>query len=171
MTEQLSQKEKSLLKDQLKHEEICIKKYSNYASRTKDPELKNMFNQFASEEQRHYNTINSFLGNAQGQYQTQSTVQDQQSQAQAPQMTWETGTMGESGTKGGTVGLEGHDDASMLNDMLMTEKYVSSTYDTAVFESANPSLRQSLQQIQKDEQKHGEGIFRYMQRHGMYNVQ
>ena len=44
---------------------------------------------------------------------------------------------------------------------------MSGTYDTAIFESANPNIRQALQHIQKEEQQHGEGIFNYMQQHGM----
>ena len=55
--------------------------------------------------------------------------------------------------------------------MLMTEKFVSSAYDTAIFESAHSSVRQALQHIQKEEQEYGEGIFNYMQQHGMYNPQ
>jgi spore coat protein CotF len=53
--------------------------------------------------------------------------------------------------------------------MLMTEKFVSGAYDTAVFESANSDVRQALQHIQREEQQHGEGIFNYMSQHGMYN--
>jgi spore coat protein CotF len=59
----------------------------------------------------------------------------------------------------------------MLEDMLMTEKYISGAYDTAVFESSNAQVRQALQHIQKDEQKHGEEIFKYMQQQGMYQTQ
>ncbi len=51
----------------------------------------------------------------------------------------------------------------------MTEKYVSSTYDTAIFEQADSNVRQVLNHIQKEEQGHGEGIFKYMQSKGMYN--
>lgn len=69
---------------------------------------------------------------------------------------------------GGGAGSGTPDEASMLTDMLMTEKYMSATYDTSIFESANPQLRQALQQIQHEEQKHGEGIFNYMQQKGMY---
>lgn len=75
----------------------------------------------------------------------------------------EAGQIGGGGTGSGTP-----DEASMLTDMLMTEKYMSATYDTSIFESANPQLRQALQQIQHEEQKHGEGIFNYMQQKGMY---
>lgn len=69
------------------------------------------------------------------------------------------------------AGMTMQDDAMLCNDMLMTEKYVSGTYDTAIFESVNPNIRQALQHIQKEEQQHGEGIFNYMQQHGMYNPQ
>jgi spore coat protein CotF len=53
--------------------------------------------------------------------------------------------------------------------MLTTEKYVSGTYDTTIFEFTNSQARQVLNHIQKEEQQHGEGIFNYMQSHGMYN--
>jgi len=160
MTHQLSQKERSLLQDQLSHEEICIQKYNSYASRAKDPELKNMFSQFGSDEEKHYNTINGYLQN---QGQNPAKVQGQGFRS-------ETRNYGEELDASASRGAD-EDEKSMLSDMLMTEKFVSGAYDTAVFESTNPSLRRDLQDIQKDEQKHGEGIFQYMQKHGMYNVQ
>jgi rubrerythrin len=58
---QLTQKEQLLLKDQLSHEKVCIEKYSNYAEQAKDPQLKQLFNQYGSQEQQHYNTINQLL--------------------------------------------------------------------------------------------------------------
>ncbi|MGE5578920.1 MAG: spore coat protein [Bacillota bacterium] len=58
----------------------------------------------------------------------------------------------------------GEDDRTMLTDMLMTEKYISSAYDSAVFDSANPQVRQALQHIQKDEQRHGQRIAQEMQK-------
>ena len=62
-------------------------------------------------------------------------------------------------------------DKEMCTDVLMTEKYVSGEYDTAIFEFTNPQVRQILNHIQKEEQQHGEKIFNYMQSNGMYNVQ
>jgi spore coat protein CotF len=59
----------------------------------------------------------------------------------------------------------------MLHDMLSTEKYVSSAYDTGVFECAQSDVRQALQQIQQDEQNHGEQLYQYMSSHGMYQTQ
>ncbi len=58
----LTQKEKTLLQDQAKHEEICIQKYSRYAGQVKDPELRNLFNEYAKEEQDHLSIIQGFLG-------------------------------------------------------------------------------------------------------------
>jgi len=153
---QLTQKEKTLLKDQQKHEEICIKKYSNYAQQAKDPQLKQLFNQYASQEQQHHRTINQLLQGQQpnvggGQYLQQYQGQQTQGQSQ--------------------TGMTNQEDAALCTDMLMTEKFVSGAYDTAIFESANPPVRQALQHIQKEEQQHGEGIFNYMNQHGMYNPQ
>jgi spore coat protein CotF len=59
----------------------------------------------------------------------------------------------------------------MCTDMLMTEKYVSGTYNTAVFEFQDTRVRDVLNHIQKEEQKHGEAIFQYMHSKGMYQPQ
>ncbi len=187
---QLTQKERLLLQDQLSHEKVCIEKYSNYAQQAQDPQLKQLFNQYASHERQHYNTINQLL---QGQQVTMQQGQGQQMTMQAgqgQQMTMQAGQgqqqgqyqaqrqgqqggqgMGQGQQQGGQAraGMTMQSDAILCNDMLMTEKYVSGTYDTAIFESANPNIRQALQHIQKEEQQHGEGIFNYMQQHGMYH--
>ena len=49
----LTQKERMLLEDQKKHEQICIDKYNNYASQAQDPQLKTLFQQYAAQEQQH----------------------------------------------------------------------------------------------------------------------
>ena len=54
-----------LLEDQKSHEEVCIKQYKEYANQAKDPQLKQLFNNYASKEQEHLNTINQILN---GQY-------------------------------------------------------------------------------------------------------
>ena len=61
MSMQLTQKERTLLEDQKTHEEICIQKHTNYAQQTEDPQLQQLFNQYASQEQQHYNTINQLI--------------------------------------------------------------------------------------------------------------
>ncbi len=234
----LTQKEKMLLQDQAKHEEICIQKYSKYASQAKDQALRNMFNEFARDEQEHYNTIQGFLANSGGTQQAgnqvgglgydqsraqshqpsrsyqetsleftgpelgrgsafgQRTVfggqtpgtqqprgyaarQEEETIYRAPQnmegretmrqLGWANRDLSmETGQIGGGAGSGTQDEKSMLTDMLMTEKYISGAYDSAVFESSNQQLRTALQHIQQDEQKHGEGIFDYMQQRGLY---
>ncbi|MBE0466361.1 MAG: spore coat protein [Candidatus Desulforudis sp.] len=152
----LTQKERLLLEDQKKHEEVCIQKYTNYAGQAQDPELKQLFKDYAAQEQQHWNTINQMLNgqvpNLQGQQNQRNT---QAAAGQVSQAALQ-GTMAD------------QNDAALCNDLLMTEKYVSGTYDTAIFEFTDTNMRQALNHIQKEEQQHGEGIFKYMQSRGMY---
>ena len=62
-------------------------------------------------------------------------------------------------------------DKDICSDLLMTEKYVSGTYDTTIFEFRDTNVRDVLNHIQKEEQKHGEAIFQYMESKGLYKVQ
>ena len=62
-------------------------------------------------------------------------------------------------------------DKFLCSDLLATEKYISGTYDTGIFEAANPVVRQALQHIQDDEQHPEQQLFNYMSSHGMYKVQ
>ncbi|NLM43679.1 MAG: spore coat protein [Clostridiales bacterium] len=159
---QLSQKERMLLEDQKKHEQICIEKYTNYANQTQCPQLKQIFNNNAQIERNHLNSINQLLSGKLPQ------MNQQQNQGSAQN----TGTQSTSGNMGNTQQFNGTTkDSDMCTDMLMTEKYVSGAYDTAIFEFSNPQVRDVLNHIQKEEQKHGEAIFKYMQSKGMYNVQ
>lgn len=161
---QLSQKEKSLLMDQKTHEETCVDKYSKYANQAQETQLKQLFNSYSAQEQEHLNTINQILN---GQVPSVGGQQNQGQPQSQPQMT--------SGTQASmTATVQGNynqEDAKLCKDMLMTEKYVSSAYDTAVFEFRDSNIRQVLNHIQKEEQQHGEGIFQYMQSQGMYQVQ
>ncbi|HAA34103.1 MAG TPA: spore coat protein [Firmicutes bacterium] len=159
MTLKLTQKEQMLLQDQKSHEEICIQKYKNYAEQAQDPQLKQMFSSFAEQEQQHWNTINQILsGQVPDMSQQQNQGQGQQYNPAASEVKQQMkGAMGNQG------------DASLCTDMLMTEKYVSGTYDTAIFECVDTNVRQALNHIQKEEQQHGEAIFNYMKNKGMYN--
>lgn len=157
MSLNLTQKERLLLEDQKKHEEICIQKYTNYADQTQSPQLKQLFQTHASHEQQHLDTINQLLN---GQIPHVSQQSGNQQQQQLQQQQFDQGT-----------GMGNQQDSYLCNDLLDTEKYVSGTYDTAIFEFTNPQVRQVLNHIQKEEQKHGEDIFLYMKNNGMYNPQ
>jgi len=179
MAFKLTQKEQQLLSDQLNHEKVCIEKYNNYAQQVKDPQLRQMFGQYASEEQNHYDTVSQLLSGQQANtgmgMSTSAGPGGQQGQPQrqrrGERQSWEGAALQEVGLLGdmGGAGMTNLEDATILGDMLMTEKFVSGAYDTAIFESANSDVRQALQHIQKEEQQHGEGIFNYMSQHGMYN--
>lgn len=58
---QLTQKEIFHLQDALEHEQICIKKYNNYANQTQDTELATLLNDLANIEQQHADTITQIL--------------------------------------------------------------------------------------------------------------
>ena len=60
-------------------------------------------------------------------------------------------------------------DAFLCADALAMEKHVSSVYDTSIFEFSSPILRDTLNHIQKEEQNHGEEIYCYMSKNGMYS--
>lgn len=147
------------MEDQKSHEEICIQKYNNYAEQAQDPELKRLFSEYAGQERQHYNTINQILS---GQLPSMQQGQQQQNQNQQYQPTNKQTVA--------TTGMINQADAALCTDILMTEKYVSSAYDTAIFECRDTNLRDVLNHIQKEEQQHGLGVFKYMESRGMYKV-
>ncbi len=159
----LSQKERMLLEDQKSHEQICIDKYTNYANQAGDNQLKQIFNANAQQEREHLNSINQLLS---GSLPQSNQQQQQQQQNQGAGQNAGTNTA----TTGFNTSASSKSDADLCNDMLMTEKYVSGAYDTSIFECRDTRVRDVLNHIQKEEQKHGESIFQYMNSKGMYNV-
>lgn len=157
----LTQKEKGLLQDQKTHEETCVKKYNEYANRAQDPQLKQLFSSHAQYEQQHLDTINQIISgqvpamNQNQQQQGQQGTQGQGTQSQQPMRT----------------GKGSKSDGDLCNDILMTEKFVSGAYNSAIFEFRDPNIRQTLNHIQKEEQQHGESVYKYMESTGLYNPQ
>lgn len=150
-----TQKERMLLEDQKSHEQVCVDKYNSYANQVQCPQLKTLFQSYAQQEQQHLDSINQMLNG-------QLPAMNQGSQQQQPS------TSATSKLQGA---MANQSDAVLCNDLLMTEKYVSDTYNTAIFEFVDTNVRQALNHIQKEEQQHGEGIFNYMKNNGMYNPQ
>lgn len=163
---QLSQKERMLLEDEKNQEEICVIKYQNYSQIAQDPELKQLFQTLSMEEQKHYDAVNQLLS---GQQPTMA-MGGQSGGSQMKQ-----GNPSQAGQINPTnppnqINAGSQTDKVLVSDLLSTEKYVSGVYDGAIFESANPTVRQTLQHIQKEEQQHGHQLFQYMNSHGMYQV-
>lgn len=178
----LTQKETTLLQDEKKHEETCIEKYDKYASQASNPQLKALFQELGSKEKEHLNTINQILGGTvpsmkagqssqqkpqlQAMTQPQATTQSQstlQSQVLSQsQLTSEAKSQAASNS-------DSQRDGYLCTDALSTEKFISSTYNTAIFEFKDANIRQALNHIQKEEQEHGEKIYNYMSQNGMYS--
>ncbi len=169
----LSTKEKFLLEDQKSHEQLCIQKYTNYANQASCPQLKTILQNNAKQEQEHLNSINQLLNgqipsmNNQQQSNQQSMQSSQYSQQSVQSK--QSGQMSNNSSQNGSL-MSNRSDKDMCSDLLMTEKYVSNSYDTAIFEFSNPQVRSVLNHIQKEEQQHGESIFKYMESKGMYTV-
>lgn len=165
----LTTKERFLLEDAKSHEETCIKKYTNYEQLACDAQLKAVCRANGQKEKEHLQTINQLLNgqvpsmNQSSQQNGQANNQNQTGQAKA-QSQQASIDMQSSGTSGYPA-----TDKELCTDLLMMEKYVSGTYDTAIFEFKDASVRDVLNHIQKEEQKHGEAIFAYMQSKGMYS--
>lgn len=168
----LTTKERMLLEDQKRHEELCIQKYSDAEQATSCPELKNICRTIGQKEKEHLNSINQLLsgqipsmGNQQGSQQQQQQQQQQMKSQifQAPNQQQSSIFKAQSSTSQGQ-----NPDKDMCSDLLMTEKYVSGTYDTAIFEFKNTQVRDVLNHIQKEEQQHGDTIYKYMESKGMY---
>lgn len=155
----LTAKERTLLEEQKNHEEICVQKYNDYANLASDQQLKTLFKNNAQTEQQHLDTINQLLnGQMPKMHQQGQSNINQFSQQQQPNNF----QMRNNFTNNQSI------DKNLCSDLLMTEKYVSGAYDTAIFEFKDPQIRETLNHIQKEEQQHGEAILNYMVNTGMY---
>lgn len=170
MTMSFTTKEKQLLEDQKNHEEICIKKYSDYAKLATDPQLSQLFTTHAQKEQEHYNTITQLLNgqvpNVNAQQSGGQSTGNQQGSGAASSMQASGSFLSQ-----GKSETASKSDKDLCTDILMTEKYISGAYNAAIFEFRDPKVRDVLNHIQKEEQQHGEAVFQYMQSKGMYSAQ
>ena len=146
----LTPKETSLLKDLRSQEQLCIEKYSRYASEACDGQLKNLFTQLGQVETQHLQTLDQIAA---------GTVPQMGGGSQQAQMPIEASSC---------CPADKQKDAFLCGDALAMEKHVSSAYDTCIFEFADENLRNVLNHIQKEEQQHGQRIYDYMAKNGMY---
>lgn len=159
-----TQKEASLLKDLKGQEQLCVDKYGKYAEQACDHELKQIFRTIQQVEQSHLQSVTSLL-NGQMPQQNGQSQQGQQNQQQ-PQRYAEFPSQGAQ-----DVQQSFQHDKFLAEDALCTEKEVSGAYNTSIFEFRDPQVRQFLHQIQGAEQQHGEMLYQYMAKNGMYQAQ
>lgn len=158
----LSQKENMLLEDLKSQEKLCVEKYNQYASDACDGQLKNLFSQIGQTEQGHLNTIEQIISGTVPSMNSGSNSSNTSSSS--GQQTSST----QSSSSSSSNSTNQQRDQFLCSDILSTEKHVSSTYNTCIFEFKDDQVRNTLNHIQKEEQEHGKKIYDYMSSHGMY---
>jgi rubrerythrin len=152
MNLQFTTKENGLLKDAKGQEELCIRKYDDYAARAKCPALASLFREMADTERSHLSTITEMMS---------GTV--------TPVSGPLTGKNNDFCTPFSYASPEDKQaDCFLCQDMLASEKHASALYDTSVFEFESPVARKVLNHIQAEEQQHGEQLYAFMKANGMY---
>ena len=149
----LTQKETTLLSDLKSQEQLCIAKYGKYAEAAHDPELKTLFSDLKTTEQKHLDTINQILGG------TEVKMPSESPSAVQSKLQCKVSSVSEA---------DKQNDAYLCRDALSMEKHVSGVYNTSVFEFSSPILRDTLVHIQKEEQNHGEKLYNYLSCNNMY---
>ena len=151
----LTPKETSLLSDLKEQEKLCIEKYGRYAAQAKDNRLKALFTQLQQNEDTHLQMLDQISAG-----QTPQTNQSGQKPANP--------ALDGKGKENACTSKDWEADQYLCADALSMEKHVSSVYDTSIFEFGQPELREALNKIQQDEQRHGEMIYQYMAANNMY---
>ena len=166
-----NQKEMSLLQDLKKSEHICTEKYSKYADQAQAPQLQNLFQSIAQQEQQHVQTLEQMIGGNIPSGSSQSGQSQQSGQwqksGQSQQSQQNSGTQKSSCYQGKDQAFQ--NDSYLCSDALATEKHVSADYNTCIFEFKDQNVRNTLNHIQKEEQEHGKMVYDYMSCNGMYS--
>lgn len=149
----LTAKEHDILTDLKTQEQLCITKYTKYESEAHDPALASIFSSIKSTEAEHLATIERIIRGE------EVTMSSPAGSAAAEKF---------SGSGYAGSDEEKQADAYLCRDALSMEKHVSSVYNTGVFEFNSPTLRDTLNHIQKEEQNHGEKLYSYMSAMNMY---
>lgn len=144
----LTQKETMFLQDLKAAEQTCVDRYTRFAAEANDGTLKNLFQTILKKEQHHLELVNQLL------------------QGVIPQIGGESSpSFGEDKAAETNTNKE---DKFLCNDALDSEKHASSLYNTSIFEFKNSEIRNILNHIQKEEQEHGDMLYKYMQPRGLY---
>ena len=149
----LTAKEMTLLTDLKSQEQLCIEKYTKYENEACDPTLKTLFGKIKATEQNHLQTINRILGGEEVKTTTTPSAETEKFSCQPSSCPQDAKQK----------------DAFLCKDALSMEKHVTSVYDTTIFEFTSPTLRDTLNHIQKEEQIHGEQLYQYMSCNNMYS--
>lgn len=149
----LTQKGTAALKDLQTQEQSCIEKYTRYSQEAKDPQLKELFKELSSEEQKHYQSISQALNGHIPSVDCNDTKgRDYQPKAYYTE---------------NDNSPEKKTDCFLVTDCIGTEKLVSGEYNNDVFIFGNSDIRKLLADIQIEEQNHAEMLWKYKTTNGM----
>ena len=136
----LTEKETTAIEDLKTQEQACIEKYTKYSNQAKDPVLKELFEEIARDEQKHFDSLDHSKG-----------------KDYSPAATYD--SLGNSEEKKA--------DCYLATDCIGTEKLVSGEYNSDVFVFGNSDIRKLLADIQIEEQNHAEMLWKYKTANGM----
>ena len=149
----LTEKEKTAIEDLKTQQQSCIEKYTRYSTQAKDPELQNLFNRLAKEEQKHYDSLSQVANGSV----PSCDCNDSDGKDYTPKATYDAMTNPQ----------DKQDDCALATDCIGTEKLVSGEYNTNVFNFGESSIRKLLADIQIEEQNHAEMLWKYKEANGM----
>lgn len=143
----LTQKETAALKDLQTQEQSCIEKYTRYSQEAKDTQLKELFKQISTDEQKHYKSLEQALNGSIPSV----NCNDSQGRNYQPKAHY---TPNDNSPEKKT-------DCFLVTDCIGTEKLVSSEYNNDVFIFGDSDIRKLLADIQIEEQNHAEMLWKY----------
>ncbi len=146
-----TEKERTMLEELKGHERLCVEKYKRHSECANDAQLKSLFQGLSEEESKHLASL------------------EQISSGTVPPISDEGKPLPVFSAKyKAMLCPEKTADMYLCTDLLSGEKQVSHMYDTATFEFRDENVRNFLNHIQKEEQRHGKIIYDYMAANGMY---
>ena len=150
---QLTEQERSTIKDLQTQEKSCAEKYTRYIDEANDPVLKSLFKELAEKEQKHYNSLEQVL---QGHV-PDCNCNDSDGRSYSPTATYDSLNQTP----------EMKSDCFLATDCISSEKLISSEYNSDVFAFQDSDIRKLLADIQVEEQNHAEMLYKYKMVNGM----
>ena len=149
----LTEKETNAIEDLKTQEQACIEKYTKYSNQAKDPVLKELFEEIARDEQKHFDSLDQVI---KGKVPSVD-CNDSKGKNYNPAATYD--SLGNSEDKKA--------DCYLATDCIGTEKLVSGEYNSDVFVFGNSDIRKLLADIQIEEQNHAEMLWKYKTAHSL----
>ncbi|MCH5264587.1 MAG: ferritin-like domain-containing protein [Lachnospiraceae bacterium] len=150
---QLTEKETTVIRDLQSQEKTCVEKYRFYEESANDQHLKQLFRQIGDQEQEHFDSLGQVLRGDVPKVKAAATG----TEGYSPETTYQASDNSQ----------EKQHDQFLCTDSIATEKLVSSTYNTDLFQFAATNIRKLLNHIQTEEQNHAEMIYKYKTANGM----